>query len=88
MCKKNSFFVLETLREVVFSDQIILEYRMNKTDFSRKRKQPFSGMLLFMVNFLKKSLVIEIDNFVQFLNSKVDSDTVQSFIKSAFCKKS
>ena len=87
MYKKNSFFVLETLREAIFSDQIILEYRMNKTDFSRKRKQPFGGMLLFMVNFLKKSLVIEIDSFVNFLNSKSNLISVKKFTKSAFVQK-
>lgn len=87
MCKKNSFFVLETLREVIFSDEIILEYRMNKTDFSRRRKQPFGGMLLFMVNFLKKSLVIEIDSFVNFLNSKSNLSSVKKFTKSAFVQK-
>jgi hypothetical protein len=85
--KKNSFFVLEILREVIFSDEIILEYRMNKTDFSRKRKQPFSGMLLFMVNFLKKSLVIEIDSFVNFLNFKSNLTSVKKFTKSAFVQK-
>jgi len=85
--KKNSFFVLETLREVIFSDEIILEYRMNKTDFSRRRKQPFGGMLLFMVNFLKKSLVIEIDSFVNFLNSKSNLTSVKKFTKSAFVQK-
>lgn len=88
MCiKKNSFFVLETLREAIFSDEIILKYRMNKTDFSRKRKQPFGGMLLFMVNFLKKSLVIEIDSFVNFLNSKSNLISVKKFTKSAFVQK-
>jgi hypothetical protein len=46
---------------------------MNKTDFSRTRKQPFGDMLLFMFIFLKKSLPIEIDNFVNFLNSNKDS---------------
>ena len=87
MYKKNSFFVLETLREAIFSDEIILEYRMNKTDFSRRRKQPFGGMLLFMVNFLKKSLVIEIDSFVNFLNSKSNLISVKKFTKSAFVQK-
>ena len=60
---------------------------MNKTDFSRKRKQPFGGMLLFMVNFLKKSLVIEIDSFVNFLNSKSNLSSVKKFTKSAFVQK-
>jgi hypothetical protein len=84
---KTSKYVLEILREVIFSDKIRLDYRMNKTDFSRNRKQPFGEMLLFMFNFIKKSLVIEIDNFVNILNSKGKSEIVQNFTKSAFVQK-
>ena len=43
-----------------------------------------------MFNFLRKSLVIEIDNFMRHLNSKLGNSSVQDFISSAFvqaCKK-
>ena len=40
-----------------------------------------------LFNLVKKSLVIEIDNFVQFLNSKIDSQVVKDFTKSAFVQK-
>ena len=66
--RKNALRILEILRKVIYSDTIIEDYRMNRTDFSRTRKQPFGDMLLFMINFLKKSLPIEIDNFVNFIN--------------------
>jgi len=85
--RKNSIHVLEILREVIFSDKIILDYRMGITDFSRKRKQPFGNMLVFMVNFLKKSLVVEIDSFVEFLKSKGTLNPFQKFTKSAFVQK-
>lgn len=85
--RKNSLLVLQRLRETIFSDEIILKYRNHKKDFSRNRKQPFGEMILFMFNLVRKSLVIEIDNFVQFLNSKVDPGTVQNFTKSAFVQK-
>lgn len=84
---KNSFLIVGKLKEVIFSKEIILKYRNNKTDFTRNRKQPFGQMLLFMFNLVKKSLVIEIDNFVQFLNSKNDSEEVKDFTKSAFVQK-
>lgn len=82
--RKCSFSILNILRDEVFSDKIILDYKMNETDFTRKRKQPFGCVLLFMFNLLRKSLVIEIDNFIQHLNSRVGSPTVQNFTKSAF----
>jgi Transposase DDE domain len=75
------------LKEEIFSKEIILKYRNSKTDFTRNRKQPFGQMLLFMFNLVKKSLVIEIDNFVQFLNSKTDSAEIKNFTKSAFVQK-
>ena len=61
--------------------------KSNKTDFSRVRKQPFGDMLLFMINFLKKSLPIEIDNFVNFLNSNAVNLKIKDFTKSAFVQK-
>lgn len=82
--RKNSVVILDILRDEVFSDKIIVDYKMNETDFTRKRKQPFGSVLLFMLNLLRKSMVIEIDNFVQHLNSKIDSCTIERFTKSAF----
>lgn len=85
--KKTALRILGILSEVIYSDKIVNDYRMNKTDFSRTRKQPFGDMLLFMFNFLRKSLSIEIDNFVSFINSNKDSFKVQNFTKSAFVQK-
>jgi hypothetical protein len=35
---------------------------MKDKDFTRERKQPFGAALLFMLNLLRKSLAVEIDN--------------------------
>lgn len=75
------------MREIIFGEQIISDYRMNEIDFTRKRKQPFGSVLLFMFNLLRKSLVVEIDNFMQYLNSKIDSESIQNFTSSAFVQK-
>jgi hypothetical protein len=85
--RKNALRILEILRKVIYSDTIIEDYRMNRTDFSRTRKQPFGDMLLFMINFLKKSLPIEIDNFVNFINSGTRVLKIKDFTKSAFVQK-
>ena len=56
---------------------------MSEKDFTRNRKQSFSGTILFMVNFLNKSLSLEIVNFVNHLKEKLGRG--QSFFtKSAF----
>lgn len=66
----------------MFSEQLKLEFRMNDKDFTRDRVLTFSITLLFMMNFLRKSLALEIFNFVK--NIKI-----KSFSKSAFvqCRK-
>lgn len=84
---KSSILIIKQLREVIFSKEIILDYRMKEQDFTRNRKQPFGRVLLFMLNLLKKSMVIEIDNFLQHLNSKLDCQKVQNFTSSAFVQK-
>ena len=85
--QKASISIIEELREIIFSETIISDYKMNKQDFTRKRKQPFGSVLLFMFNLLRKSMAIEIDNFLQHLNSKLDSRSVQNFTSSAFVQK-
>jgi hypothetical protein len=72
---------------VIYSEEIISDYRMNGQDFTRKRKQPFCQVLLFMLNLLRKSMVIEIDIFLHHLNSKLDCHKVKNFTSSAFVQK-
>jgi hypothetical protein len=84
---KDSISIIKQLRKVIFSEEIISNYKMNEQDFTRKRKQPFGQFLLFMLNLLKKSMVVEIDIFLQHLNSKLDCCSVQNFTSSAFVQK-
>ena len=46
------------------------------------RKQTFAGTIIFMINFLTKSLSLEIVNFLSLLKRKNISQ--ESFTKSAF----
>lgn len=57
---------------------------MNEEDFTRQRKQSFSGTLVFIMNMLRKSLIVEIENFVSQLNNEVQNITFNLFSKSAF----
>lgn len=85
--QKNSVLIIEKLREIIFSEEIMIAYKIKSNDFTRKRKQPFGNVLLFMFNLLKKSLVIEIDNFFNHLNSKLENNGIQNFTSSAFVQK-
>ena len=59
-------------------------YKRDKKDFTRSRKLTFPILMLFMINFLRKSLVIEIVNFVSYLSSKCKFGIKDRFTKSAF----
>jgi len=72
------------LRNELFSVEIINKFRLSENDFTRVRKQTFSNTLLFMMNFLRKSLSLEIENFVKHISSLKDGKFVSVFSKSAF----
>ncbi|WP_299763425.1 hypothetical protein [uncultured Dokdonia sp.] len=78
--KKTAVFIFEKLKIELFSESLKNEFRASENNFIRIRKQQFSHTLLFMLNMLRKSLSLEIENFVSFLKLK----THQRFTKSAF----
>lgn len=57
---------------------------MSRKHFTRTRKQTFSTTLLFMMNFLRKSLSLEIENFVKHLKFFTGNNKLTCFTKSAF----
>nr|WP_240614825.1 IS4 family transposase [Polaribacter filamentus] len=73
----------------MFSSQLKESFRVSEKDFTRTRKQSFSTTLLLMMNFLTKSLSIEIENFVNHLRRDCGLLSLKSFTKSAFvqCRK-
>jgi len=54
------------------------------SDFTRNRKQSFHSTIVFMLNFLTKSLSAEIVSFVSFIRDKIEGKQVPLFSKSAF----
>jgi len=57
---------------------------MSKSDFTRSRKQSFHGTIILILNFLTKSLSVEIDNFIGFIKQNIKEKEVEDFTKSAF----
>lgn len=57
---------------------------MTKNDFTRKRKQSFSGTLIFMLNRITKTLSVEIHSFINHFRVIQGSSNVEEFTKSAF----
>lgn len=57
---------------------------MSENDFTRNRKLSFHSAIIFMINFLTKSLSVEIDNFIRFIGYNVKGTEISHFTKSAF----
>jgi Transposase DDE domain len=76
--------IVEKLREAIFSQDLAVKFKMKEQDFTRTRKQPFSATLLFMFNLLRRSLAIEIDGFVRYLNDRFSGVGIRHFTTSAF----
>ena len=72
---------MEVVKSELLSEGLKQDFRVSKKYFTRVRKQTFHLILLFMMNLLRKSLAIEIDNFFSFLGKKA---SFGKFTKSAF----
>jgi hypothetical protein len=78
--KKTSSFIFEKVKAALFSNGLKTDFKVSKEHFTRNRKQRFPILLLFMLNFLRKSLSLEIENFTSLF--KFGSSL--KFTKSAF----
>lgn len=72
------------VRKSLFSESLQNAFKLNASDFSRRRKQSFSGTVVFMINLIRKSLAIEIENFVCYCNTFCPDSDLKLFTKSAF----
>jgi hypothetical protein len=57
--------------------------RTSAVDFTRSRKMNFKKMICFCLNFVKKSLQLELDNFIELLDEEIEKPiTKQAFSKA------
>jgi len=75
---------LDQVKNKLISADIISQYKMSKSDFTRVRKQSFHGTIVLIINFLTKSLPVEIQNFIGFIKQNIQEKEVKDFTTSAF----
>ncbi|PLX19517.1 MAG: hypothetical protein C0599_10810 [Salinivirgaceae bacterium] len=75
---------MHIVREEMLNPELVFKFRLSEKYFTRSRKQTFSSTLLFMMNFLRKSLSFEIENFVKHIRSFIGNNSFLNFTKSAF----
>lgn len=78
--KKTARSIFDKIVKELFSTHLKNEFKVSKKHFTRNRKQRFPILLLFMINLLRKSLALEIENFTGLFKM---GNTVK-FTKSAF----
>jgi len=81
--KKTSSQILAIIAEIVNSSELKNRFKRSKRDFQRTRKLPFETTLVAMMNFMKKSLSIEIHGFLKKVAS-MHSNMALCVTKSAF----
>jgi len=69
----------EHSREMINSEEYLKKSRKQDTDFTRKRKMPFTKLIAFMLNMIKSSIQTCLDKFFENLSDFETHMTQQSF---------
>lgn len=78
--KSTAELVMEETNKLLNSQEFVLKHKVNKTDFLRKRELGFLNIMGICLNFTKRSLQVEIDDYFDGLNS-LKMVTKQAFSK-------
>ena len=82
MAKKASIDFITTCRQFIYSSSTQELFRVDKSDFTRRRKLPFEIVVLSMLKLLRKSLAAEIHHIFSDLDLYVKKVTSSAFIQS------
>lgn len=75
---KNAGKIIEKIKARIYDPNYKMTNRVSSKDFTRERKMPFSLLILFMLNSVKKTLQKELTNFMDIVSGK------NGITKSAF----
>jgi len=80
--KKDNKTIIKRIRTGIINNDFMKRHRFSDKDFSRKRKLPFTLLILFMLNLVRQTLQKELTQFVGLLSDR----KVKNITKSAFCQ--
>lgn len=72
---------IEISKAIISDIMFLYQFRITKTDFTRmgKSKMKFNSIILFILNFVKKSLQLELDDFFKKIQKGNESISKQGF---------
>jgi hypothetical protein len=76
--RKTPKQIIKKIKKLLFSNKFMLDNRVSSKDFTRKRKLPFTSLILFMVNIIKQTIQKELTRFMKMF------DKSENISKSAF----
>jgi len=77
--RKGTKRIIKSIKKLIYSSKFMEDNRVNKKDFTRKRKLPFVSTVLFMINIIKQTIQKELTHFI-----KMFEDKSKNISKSAF----
>jgi hypothetical protein len=80
--KKENKSIVKSIRTKIINNNFMKRHRFSEKDFSRKRKLPFTLLILFILNLVRQTLQKELTQFVSLFSDK----KVKNITKSAFCQ--
>ena len=80
--KKENESIINRIRIGILDEDFMKKHRISEKDFSRRRKLPFTLLVLFMLNLVRQTLQKELIQFFSLLADK----KVNNITKSAFCQ--
>lgn len=80
--RKSPKRIIKSIKCLLYSNEFINRNRVDKKDFTRKRKLPFISLVLFMVNIIKQTVQKELTRFIKTFGDKTSNITKSAFSQS------
>jgi len=78
--KKRTSEIFKIIKQYLLSSELLENCKLQQKDFTRNRSLTFTNLAVFIINFVKKSLQLELYSFADFFN--IPSVTKQAFSKA------
>lgn len=80
--RRRSLKVIKKIKKKIFSDKFMRDNRVLSKNFTRKRKLPFTSLILFMMNIIKQTIQKELTRFIKMLDNKNSNVSKSAFSQS------
>jgi hypothetical protein len=80
--RKSPKKIIETIKKKIFSNKFMKDNKVSDKDFTRKRKLPFTSLILFMINIVKQTIQKELTHFIKMIDNSKSNVSKSAFSQS------